>query len=223
MPGMPLPPPMVLGWPVPLPLSSTCTVRSCSPYPIRMVAVAAPACLATLVRASWTIRKAAWSTPAGRVLGVPETSVRTFSPAAEARDTSPSRRATLGAGARGGGASSACRSTLSTERSSPSASLLACLIAARAVGLLGAHPRGLQRPLATDPGDLGRAPEHQQPGADADRPGDAWRLRLGADQVGQPHEGGVAEHQGPPGHQPVAADHDVEQREDQRQPDQAVR
>jgi hypothetical protein len=82
----------------------------------------------TLVSASCTIRKAATSTANGNERTSPLVSVWTTRPAAAACDTSSSSRASVQVGERAAGSPS-CRRMSSTERSSASASLLACLIA----------------------------------------------------------------------------------------------
>src|SRR5580700_10033370 len=60
-----------------------------------------PACLTTLVSASWMIRYADRSTPAGTALTCPEHSRLTCTPAPLVRSMSLPRRASPGAGASG--------------------------------------------------------------------------------------------------------------------------
>ncbi len=88
-----------------------------------------PECRTTLVRASWTIRKAARSVPGARRGGSPSTS--TVRPALAACSTSSDSRSSPGAGARG--AAPGARRASSTWRTSPSASLLWSLIVVSAV------------------------------------------------------------------------------------------
>src|SRR5581483_2943993 len=99
---------------------------------MRTVALAPPACRATLVSASWAMRKAARSTPGGSGRSRPDTSTRTATPADAALATSPSRSAASRGAGRRGAASPSRRRTSRTDRNSPSASFEASLMAASA-------------------------------------------------------------------------------------------
>ena len=114
----------------------------------RTVARVAAAWRTTLVSASWAMRKAARSTPGGQPVGDvvgrdrPPVAVHPLDAHVEAGAAGPLDEARRGRPARRWGpaaAASPWRSTSSTERSSPRASLLASLMAASA----GAHLVGV--------------------------------------------------------------------------------
>ena len=91
--------PLVLG---PPPTSTTSTTTSSGPATTRARTVAAPACRRALVRASWRMRYAARSTPAGSWPASPSRVRSTARPAAASSPTSRSASRSRGLGARVG-------------------------------------------------------------------------------------------------------------------------
>src|ERR687891_268965 len=183
------------------------------------------------------MRKAARSTPAGTGRASPATSSVTSRPAARVRSTSPDRSRSPAVGARGAvDPSSLRRSTSSTDRNSPSASLLASLMAASAgrawsgrsssrwrappppapppPGLGGGGVPPPPPPLPADADDLARRAHEGHPG-DASEGLPQLGCRLVRERPLQPGEGGGGGDQHAPDERPPAHDHGAHHGEDE--------